>query len=181
VLSRDVVEVTLTKLGAEQSLPFATRYAVTPTASVAWRRRLTLVELVNAFPLLIVTDPTGAIASDAAPVPLTGTMRPLKTVALPLGSEAFTWRLAERDPTAPGVKVTLKVKLAAMANDVPTAGVPLTVKSAGNEPDLVTDRNVMAASPLLVTVNVWGVDVVLVATLPKSFEAGLVLRLPTAT
>ena len=62
----DVVEVTACHDADEQSLPFATRKAVTPTASVAARSRSTDVEFVYVALPLIATDPVGAVASSGA-------------------------------------------------------------------------------------------------------------------
>ena len=62
----DVVEVTACHEADEQSLPFATRKAVTPTASVAARSRSTDVEVVYAALPSIETDPTGAVLSAGA-------------------------------------------------------------------------------------------------------------------
>ena len=52
-----------TGVSFKASVPLATLYWVTPTASVACRFRVTAVPVVNAVPLLIFKDPTGAVLS----------------------------------------------------------------------------------------------------------------------
>ena len=67
VVVKLVADVTGTKVAPEQSDPFATRYAVTPTASVALNARDTVVLFVNAAPALIETAGlAGAVVSVAA-------------------------------------------------------------------------------------------------------------------
>jgi hypothetical protein len=62
-----VDDVTVTKVAAEQSDPFAIRYPVTPTSSVALSATVTATLLVEAVPLLITTDAfAGGVVSAGA-------------------------------------------------------------------------------------------------------------------
>ncbi|KUG04056.1 hypothetical protein ASZ90_018582 [hydrocarbon metagenome] len=57
------VLVTVVVVAPEAFVPFATRYPVTPTLSVADRFSVTLVELDKAAPLLMLIEPVGAVGS----------------------------------------------------------------------------------------------------------------------
>ena len=113
-------------------------------------------------------------ATGPTPVPDSGTL-----CGLP-GALLVTSMLAERTPTAVGLKRTL-IEHDLVGASVDPAQLLVRTKSLGLASALATAEMVTLAAPVLVTVTVRAVLVVPTAWLPKATLVGVKLRLPIAT